>query len=405
LTDGTRLIAACALMGAWSNFHRNALGVIAPELAHDLGLDATGLGAANGAFFVALAVLQVPIGLAFDRHGARRVVAVLALLGAGGAAVHALAFDATSLIVARLAVGAGSAASFMAGVVLAGRWFPGAALATQLGRVFAFSQAGNLLAATPLAWLAGAAGWRTAFVVAGALTAGSTLLWLAWVQDDPPGAGSTRRHETLRQAMAGLRDVLRTKGLANLLALHAFAYAAVAALLGLWAAPWLHARYGLDPIARGHVLSAMTLASALGVLGFGPLDRRVGQRKRLVMAAAGTTMALFTLLAAWSQPPLWVAISVLCLVAAVGSYSVLIVAHGRSLFPDALAGRGVTTVNLGQVSGAVLLPVATGAIVAASADGYRAAFALIALCLAGGLACYSRVPEPANGPASPPARH
>jgi MFS family permease len=394
VTDGARLIAACALMGAWSNFHRNALGVIAPELARDLGLGAAGLGAANGAFFVALAVLQLPIGLAFDRHGARRVVAVLALIGAAGAAAHALAFDAASLLAARLAVGAGSAASFMAGVVLAGRWFPGAGLATQLGRVFAFSQAGNLLAATPLAWLAGAVGWRAAFVVAGVLTAASTLLWLTWVRDDPPGHAPVRRHETLRQALVGLGAVLRTPGLANLLALHAFAYAAVAALLGLWAAPWLHARYGLDPLARGHVLTAMTLASAVAVLGYGPLERWVGRRKRVVMVAAGATAALFALLAAWPQPPLWVAVALLCLVAAIGSYSVLLVAHGRSLFPDALAGRGVTTVNLGQVSGAVLLPLATGAVVAATGEGYRAAFALIALCLGAGLACYARVPEP-----------
>lgn len=64
-----RLIAAAALMGALSQFHRNALGVIAPEVAAELGLDPAGR-AANAMFFIALLVLQLPIGIAFDRYGA-----------------------------------------------------------------------------------------------------------------------------------------------------------------------------------------------------------------------------------------------------------------------------------------------------------------------------------------------
>lgn len=54
----------------------------------------------------------------------------------------------------------------------------------------------------------------------------------------------------------------------------------------------------------------------------------------------------------------------LCLITA---YGVIIVAHGRSLFPDDLVGRGVTTVNLAQVIGGTLLPMATGVIVGAFA--------------------------------------
>ena len=70
------------------------------------------------------------------------------------------------------------------------------------------------------------------------------------------------------------------------------------------------------------------------------------------------------------------------------SYSIVIVAQGRSLFPDRLAGRGVTTVNMAQVIGATVLPALTGYIVgeiAGSGVGatvpeiaYRAVFATLA---------------------------
>ncbi len=391
----TRLIAAAALMGALSQFHRNALGVIAPEVAAELGLDPAGLGAANAMFFVALLVLQLPIGVAFDRYGPRRVVSAMTGVAAAGAMLHALAHDAPTLMAARLMVGIGSAASFMAGVVLCSRWFSGALLVTQLSRVFALSQLGTLMAATPLAWMTERFGWRAAFVVAGLATLLAGLLWHLCVEDDPPGAPArTGRRETLAETLAGVAEVLRTPGLARVLALHLFAYAAVATVLGLWAAPFLHARFGLDPVARGNALAAMTASAAVGMLAYGPLDRRVGSRKRLAMAGAAAAILLLLALALLPLESLVATVLLLCLFCAAGSYSVVIVAHGRSLFPDRLAGRGVTTVNLAQVGGASLLPVLTGLAVGAMAGeaGFRAAFALIALCLAAGLAVYSRAP-------------
>lgn len=393
---GGGLIAAAALMGGLSQFHRNALGVIAPELAADLGLDAAGLGAANALFFVALVLLQLPIGIAFDRFGPRRVVSALTGLAAAGAVLHALAGDAAMLLAARLLVGIGCAANFMSGVVLCSRWFAGGLLVTQLSRIFALSQLGTLMAATPLAWAAERLGWRTAFVLAGLATALAGLVWHFVVQDDPPGAPvRTARAETLGETLAGVRQVLKTHGLPRVLALHFFAYAAVAAVLGLWAAPFLHARFALDPLARGNALAAMTAAAALGTLAYGPLDRRIGSRKRLAMAGATVTIAILVALAALPLDSLVGTVGLLSLLCACGSYSVVIVAHGRSLFPDRLVGRGVTTVNLAQVAGSSVLPVLTGLVVGAVSGeaGYRAAFACIALCLVLGLAAYARAPE------------
>ena len=393
---GRRLIAATAMMGALSQFHRNALGVIAPELAADLGLDPAGLGAANAMFFIALFVLQLPIGIAFDRYGPRAVVSALSGVAAIGAVGHAAVSDASALLLVRLMVGIGSAASFMAGVVLCSRWFARHQLATQLSRVFALSQLGTLMAATPLAWMSEVAGWRAAFVVAGVLTAVCGLVWHQVVRDDPPGTPPRpRSRESLAETLSGVAEVLLTPGLGRVLALHCFAYAAVATVLGLWAAPFLHARFGLDPVARGNAVAAMTAASALGVLAYGPLDRLVGSRKRVAMVGAAATILLLGALALAPLSSVLVAVVLLCLVSGIGSYSVVIVAHGRSLFPDRLVGRGVTTVNLAQVGGSSLLPLLTGLVVGAidGEAGFRAAFATIALCLAAGLFVYAGAPE------------
>src|SRR5512138_3731578 len=96
-----------------SQFYRVSNGVIAPELTRDLDLNARQLGWAGSAFFFALFAVQIPVGLWFDRFGARRTVAALSVLAAAGAVWISLAPDAADLIGGRTVLGIGCAASFM----------------------------------------------------------------------------------------------------------------------------------------------------------------------------------------------------------------------------------------------------------------------------------------------------
>ena len=59
------------------------------------------------------------------------------------------------------------------------------------------------------------------------------------------------------------------------------------------------------------------------------------------------------------------------------AFGTVIVAQGRALFPDRLAGRGVTTVNMAQCLGLTVLPALVGYIVEAFGNSdlaYRVAF-------------------------------
>jgi MFS family permease len=392
------LIAVLAAITIVSQFHRSSIGVIAPELIRELSLSPNALGIAGGVFFMILIVVQLPVGVLFDWIGPRRLVGALTGVAVAGSLLTAAATDAASLVVARAVVGLGCAAYFMAAVLMCSRAFSGERLGTALSRVYALSQIGNLLAGWPLAALADAAGWRSAFVLAALATAAAGFAFWRTVPDDerPAAAGGP---ETLVQVLRGVGEVLRTPGLAPILAIQTVAYAVVSTVLGLWAGPYLNDVHGLDGGARGQVLAAMTVAQVLGVLVCGPLDARFNTRRRIVLG--GGTMAVATLaaLAAWPHPPLGAAIALLVLLCGVASYGVTIVAHGRSLFPDRLLGRGMTTLNLAQVIGASLMPVITGAVAAALAGdaagagypepAYRAIFGVIGASLAAGLALYS----------------
>ena len=388
-----------------SQFYRVSNSVIAPELTRDLHLSARQLGWAGSAFFFALFAVQIPVGLWFDRFGARRTVAALSLLAAAGSVWIANASDAASLIGGRLLVGVGCAASFMSVVFLCSRWFEPRRLATALSWVFAASNIGTLAAATPLAWIAATAGWRNGFLGLAVVTLLVAALFYLIVRDRPPQSRHIERpKETLAEIFRGLAEVWRTPGLFPVLSMHFFAYATMLTVLGVWGGPYLHDVHGLDGVARGNVLLAMGLAQILGILAYGPMDRVMRSRKKVVFAGAAISMVLLVAMALLRDPPLWLAIGMLVAFCFFCAYGTVIVAQGRSLVPDRLAGRGVTAVNMAQCLGLAVLPAGTGYIVDAFGAGdtaYRWVFATLAVGVALGSIAYVRAPDNASNSIAP----
>ena len=402
LSPNAALLLALTLLTGLSQFHRSALGVIAPELSADLALTPVMLGAANGMFFAAILVMQLPVGIALDRLGPRLVVAGLSVIAVLGLVLQGLATDGTTLLVARALIGIGCAASFMSAVVLCARWYAGGDMTLALSRIFALSQIGILLAGAPLAWLAGWLGWREAFLISALLTGLAALAWWRLVQDDPPDKPApTRKPESLMEALRGQFSIWRLPGLSRVLALHLVAYAAAATVIGLWAGPYLADVHGLDAKARGRALAAMGLAMPIGLLLVGPLEKHFFPRAALITAGAALSALMLIGLALWPTPPLPVALGLLVGLIFFSSYPVLLVTEARGLFPDHLVGRGATTVNMAQLVGSALLPLLVGIVIGffpieeavRPEAAYRAGFAVLAGSLLLGLAGWLLLPR------------
>ena len=401
---GTRagVMAGLALVAIVSQFFRSSVAVIAPDLIHDLSLSPQMLGLAGGMFFFALGVAQVPVGMGFDRIGPRLTLAWVSVFAVAGSMLVAMAASGPQLIAGRFLVGLGSGASFISGVVLLTRWYPPERIATQYGRVFAFSQIGNFMAATPLAWMSEAFGWRAVFWGAAAVVLAVVIFFVWAVRDQPADqAPLTRRGESLWQTLQGFAQVFGQRNYKKVVAIHTVAYAAMATVLGLWAGPYLHDVHGLDGVGRGNVLLAMAAAQTVGMLWLPPLERRFNTRKGVILAGAGVVVGILVALSALPAPPLWLAVCLLVLLCGASTYSPIIIAHAASLTPVHLRGRGSAAANLGQVTGSFLLPVVSGLIAGLfeqTAMGYppiayRLIFGFLALALGTGMLVYSRAQD------------
>ena len=399
LPHAAGLWLALVAVASLSQFHRNSLGVIAPELRADLGLGPAALGAAGSVFFIATALAQIPLGALFDRFGPRAAIIGFGTVAVAGTLAQAAARDEGQLLLARFLLGWGCAANLMGAVALCAHWYPRHQFSMRLSWLYALSQAGLFFATAPLALASRSLGWRGATLCAAALTAlAIAAVWRCVPPRGPDVAAAPHR----RGAPRGLKAVLGTPGLWPVLAIHAVAPGCLPTVLGLWAGSYLSDVHGLGDAARAGALSAMAAAQLIGTLAYGPLDRMFGTRKSVVAAGAGLTLALLCTLAATPSLPAWLAIGLLVLFSAASAFGAVVVAHGHGLFPEHLAGRGLALMNIAPVVSLGGLPWLTGAVMQSfaaqppgqQATAYRCCFAAIAAALGLGLACYLRSRDP-----------
>lgn len=337
-----------------SQFYRSFLAVIAPELAEELAMGPQALGNLQALWILGFVATQFPVGWALDTLGPRRTVSFQMMAAVAGALLFATAESAMALGIAMLLIGAGCGSIFMGALYLFGRTAAPERFALLGSWLLGLGTAGNLLAASPLAWAAQSIGWRGAMLGMALATGLSALAVLLLIRD--PERITTHGSRGL---FGGIGEILKIRALWPLLPITAVSYAVVLAERGLWAGPYFSSVYGLDPVARGHALLVMAAAMSAGAMAYGPLDRLLGTRKWVVFAGVAVTALCFMLLA-WPGLSLTMAIVLMGLIGGLGMTYGVLMAHGRSFVPDHLLGRGITLLNVLFIGGAGILQPLSG---------------------------------------------
>lgn len=397
-----RILLCACLTYIISQFYRSANAVIGPDLMAELKLTPDDLGILTGAFFLTFSVSQLPVGIALDRWGPRRTILVTLAIAFIGALAFAMGRNLTELTLARIVLGFGCAALLTGPLVLFSRWFPPDRFAQMSSILIAVGNLGVIASTAPLAWFTATFGWRNAFYVTAALTVLLIALSLWAIRDHPdPSKARPAAGESLGQTLRGIATIIRHPAFPHLFAIIFTAYATFITILGLWGGPFLHDVHGMDAKARGNVLIFMAVGAASGYFIWGPLDRVFNTRKWLLAAGLGVQLVcLFTIALVPGLSP--VVITILFTVMGVmNGCVVMIFAHASSVFPPELAGRGITTLNIGTMGGSAVQQILTGYLMTwqTPADGtpdelaYRIMFGLQGLLLLTALLFYLRTPD------------
>lgn len=361
------MVSAFMLAYWLSFFYRSANAVIADDLARDVGLGAGSLGFMTSVFFLSIAAVQLPLGAALDRFGARFVTPLLLVVTVGGSVVFATATDFTALAIGRSLMGIGMAGVLMGALKVFAAWFEPRPFATVSSVFVGIGSLGALLAATPLALFTASFGWRAAFLWGAALVGLAAIVIAVVAREPRPTTRPPRASGTTTGFAAVFTDTSFWR-----LALLAFAVkGGLFAWQGLWLGPLLIQGIGTSTIAAGNVLLALGLGAAAGFLGSGLVAARIGVGRTL---AAGAAAFLGVLMAWLLVTPAWPLASLQLLAAALGvtgATSVLAYSMAREAFPH-IPGHAVTAVNLFGIGGGAVLQWGLGAVIGAFATEHGA---------------------------------
>ncbi|MFC4273488.1 MFS transporter [Sneathiella chungangensis] len=381
----------CAVLFGLGQFHRMSGAVLMLPISVDIGVPVASLGIAAAALFFASALVQVPIGMALDRFGPRKVISAVTLLAVVGSYLLAAAGDLQEVIGSRILIGLGFSVTMMSSYVLFAKWFPPAKFATMASWLMAFSSFGAMMASAPLAYAIEHFGWRLPFIFVAGITLAAVLAGMLIIRDTPPDyTESADKPATIGQSIRGYWAVLRYPRFFNLLAMGFVAYGPAAALLGMWGGPYLEDTYGLDGAERGQILLLMAAVVPIGALFFGPLDRIFKSRKMIVIVAVTTELFVFVILGLVDNLPVWAVTALFVYINFVQQYYVVLAAHCRNSFPDHLVGRANSTLNLISILGVGFMQSLYGWVLSANPEnGYAQSFLFVAGILVVALLVYA----------------
>ncbi|UTX61454.1 MFS transporter [Klebsiella michiganensis] len=171
-------ILALLAVGTMINYlDRTVLGIAAPQLTAELGIDAAMMGIVFSAFAWTYALAQIPGGIFLDRFG-NKVTYFLALtLWSLFTLFHGLAVGLKTLLLCRFGLGVSEAPCFTVNSRVVSAWFPQQERAKATAIYTVGEYLGLACFAPLLFWIMGSFGWRALFISVGAAGVMFALVW------------------------------------------------------------------------------------------------------------------------------------------------------------------------------------------------------------------------------------
>jgi len=378
-------------------FQRVAPAVITRELSLEFALSGAALGNLSAFYFYSYVAVQIPTGLATDRWGPRRLLAIGAALTAAGTLAFALAPSLAWASAGRLVIGASVGVAFVCMLKLASHWMPPRNFAFVSGVALVVGVTGATFAGAPLRIAVDAFGWRAVMGAVAAVTAAIAIcIWLA-VRDDPSERGFTSHYPADAHAAAAsasmasqLREVASYRNTWLLLLIPGGFSCIVLTFAGLWGVPFLETQYGFSPRTAALAASAMLVLWSISSLAYGPLSQRIGRRKPLYFGGLVVAMALWAVVVFVPALPRVVLLALLAGVAMAAGAFVLTFAFAKESVPARLGGTVSGVANMGVMLGGMFMQPLVGVVLdrhwagalaggvrAYDAGAYRAAFGMM----------------------------
>jgi len=344
-----------------SSLLRAVNAVLMPSLLASVSLTPAQIGMMTSAFFFAFALVQLPVGIALDRFGPRKVQLLLMAVAAIGVLLFGHARSFGELALARAVMGVGLGGCFMSAVKAISTAVTPAKLPSVHGYLIAVGGLGAASATMPVRAALRLTDWRGLFTwLAAACAIAGLLIYLLAPRPDAALA-APRRHAVPGALFAALRDVYRDRVFRDTISLILLPHTVFFGIQGLWIGKWLGDGAGFSDAAVAYLLYMSMAALIFGAIGVGMLTEWAGRHgiEPLTVAAGGVLLFIGVQCAiVVNHAPSCQLLSVLFTL--IGTVTGLEYAIVASSMPATLTGRAATCLNLLIFSGAFLVQAGFG---------------------------------------------
>ena len=341
---------------------RAIMALIGPALALEFALSAADLGLLAAILFVAYGLMQLPVGVALDLHGPRRVQTVSAAIACVGFLLSAVADGAFMLGCGRFLTGLGIASGLIGLIKAHTQWMPRERVAAFTGAGVFIGGIGGLCATLPMQALLPSIGWRGAFwLLAGIAALVAVVIWVV-VPDSPRRAGGTRLVSEIAEFGPIFRAPIFIRMVPAIVVLNALHFT----YQGLWIGPWLRDVAGMGDAARAGVLLFYALGVMFGNLLSGQAASFLQARGRSPLSVPVVAMfgmlAIQIILVVLAPRDMTLVVLLWIGFAFFGSTSSAAYSAVAQAYPPHLAGRVATAVNATMLAVVFVLQSMVGAV-------------------------------------------
>lgn len=282
--SATILISVAMLFFLYDVFLQVSPSVMVQQLMHAFKLNALELGNLSASYFYIYTIMQIPVGILYDRFGVRWIMITAMAICTFGAFMFGLAPSLGFAVFARFLMGLGSAFAFVGVLKIAATYMSGNRLAMLVGLTTGLGMVGAMIANVSLTKLEATLGWRGAMHVTGVLGVVITIaLAICLIRFKESNHRKNKQHKSIAPLLWHLLGAIKRRPVWINAIIAFLLYVPVAVFAELWGIPYLKQGLKFSPMTASVINSMLFFGMALGAPFIGYLSDRYKIRKPFLL--------------------------------------------------------------------------------------------------------------------------
>lgn len=280
------IIGLAMLFYLYDFFLQVSPSVMVQQLMKSFNLEAFQLGNLSAFYFYIYTVMQVPVGVLYDRFGVRWLMIGAVAISTIGSFLFGFSIHIGFAQFSRFLMGLGSSFAFVGVLKIAATYLPANRIAIVTGITTALGMVGAMVGNLLLTKFVLSVGWRWGMIVGGfgglAIFIGLGLCLFYFKE---PSRKQRKKDQLLKPLLIHLLDTVRRPSMWVNAIISFLLFIPINAFANLWGVPYLKQAQHFSPTSAAVINSLMFLGVALGGPFWGWLSDRVGRRKIFIFIA------------------------------------------------------------------------------------------------------------------------